>query len=102
MGFSVFVELPEKFTVISHNVIVENGEKKYVEVWLRANAETRLYKLHFSKELEEQLEESGKGAKKGKMTLFTKIQRGKNQSTDKSLFSTELINKYNIPEKEPI
>jgi len=102
MGYSVFVELPEKFTVIAHNVIIEDGKKKYIEIWTRFGYTSRLYILHYNKEMEKQLEESGKGNKKGKVTLFTKKPLGLNESLDKSQFSTEMAEKYELPRKDPI
>jgi len=75
LGYAVAVELPPKFVYLGHQVVVERMHKAGIEVWAQA-ARTRLYRIPYSKPMEQALERAREQAKSG---LPVVMQRRKGQ-----------------------
>jgi hypothetical protein len=65
MGYSVTIPMPEKFYLIAHKTLVVENKKAFIELWIRDEVGTRLYKISYSKEMEQQLERAAKGREQG-------------------------------------
>lgn len=64
LGYAVAASLPPKFVYLGHQVVVERMHKAGIEVWAQA-ARTRLYRIPYSKPMEEALDRAREQAKSG-------------------------------------
>lgn len=64
LGYAVAAELPPKFVYLGHQVVIERMHKAGIEVWTQA-ARTRLYRIPYSKPMEQALERARQQAKSG-------------------------------------
>ena len=65
LGFAAPAELPARFVYLGHHIVVKNGEKVAIEVWAQTR-ETRLYRLPYSKPLEQSLQAGSEKGRKGR------------------------------------
>lgn len=72
LGYSVAKELPPKFVYLGHQVLVERNHKAGIEVWAR-EVRTRLYRIPYSKPMEEALEQAQEESKSGLPVLMHRI-----------------------------
>lgn len=104
MGHAVWTEPPEKFQVISHSLIIEDGKKKFIEIWLREKGQpSRLHVVKYSKELEKQLDEIKRGQREGMTGFLTKKSKGRaarHWDTDSSPYQS-LLELPPLPSKTP-
>jgi hypothetical protein len=112
LGRSVPLPLPDQVVVIGHNVVVKNGKKSDIEVWVRETASTtRLLTTPWTKELETVLKQAEQGRQQGKESRISK--RGKkssqrdpgqkgdrDQSGPQSPYHIELLTPQDIAPKE--
>lgn len=60
------LQLPDRFNLISHKVIMEEGKKKHIEIWgYQAGERTRAYVMPYSKGLDQLLKKAQEGARRG-------------------------------------
>ncbi|HXS54174.1 MAG TPA: hypothetical protein VN782_16675 [Usitatibacter sp.] len=64
LGYAVAAKLPPRFVYLGHQVVVEQQHKAGIEVWAQA-ARTRLYRIPYSKPMEEALNRAHEQAKSG-------------------------------------
>ena len=64
LGYAVAAELPAKFIYLGHQVVVEKNRKAGLEVWAR-EAATRLYRIGYSKPMEQALDHAREQARSG-------------------------------------
>lgn len=105
LGYSVIAELPAKFTVLGHRTLIVNGKKRDIEIWVRVDKNSRLYKIPFSKDMEKALEKAAEGRKRG---LETEMKRKNDQDTggaetdaDTSGFTSDMKEPQHVTPKEP-
>lgn len=76
MGYSVSWPLPDRFTFLAFQPVVEAGKKTALEIWLREDRATRLLRAPYSKELEQMLKDAAKGKKGGREARITRRGKG--------------------------
>jgi len=54
LGTSIKRDLPEDFILISYHVIKKKGEP-YIEIWIKKDEKTKLYRVDYNRKLENQL-----------------------------------------------
>ncbi len=64
LGYAVAMQLPPEFVYLGHQVVVEQKHKAGIEVWTQS-ARTRLYRIPYSKPMEQALERAHEQAKSG-------------------------------------
>lgn len=64
LGYAIAAQLPPKFVYLGHQVVVERMHKAGIEVWTQA-ARTRLYRIPYSRPMEQALERAHEQAKSG-------------------------------------
>lgn len=64
LGYAVAAQLPAKFVYLGHQVVLEKQRKAGIEVWARA-ARTRLYRIPYTKPMEEALNRAREQSKSG-------------------------------------
>jgi hypothetical protein len=67
MGKAVPVlRLPDRFNLIAHKVIIDEGKKKHIEIWgYQTGKRTRAYIVPYSKGMEELLKKAQQGSHQG-------------------------------------
>jgi hypothetical protein len=71
LGYAVAQQLPEKFVYLGHQVVVEQKHKAGIEVWVRV-AETRLYRIPYTRPMEEALDHAREQSKAGLPVVMRK------------------------------
>jgi hypothetical protein len=71
LGYAVPTELPPKFLYLGHNVVIEKARKTGIEVWAQT-VNTRLYRIPYSKPVEEAMNQAREQAKGGQPVLMHK------------------------------
>jgi hypothetical protein len=74
LGYAVAAELPAKFVYLGHHVVVERARKTGIEVWGRS-ARTRLYRIPYSRPMEQALDRARDQAKGGLPVMMEKHAR---------------------------
>lgn len=64
LGYAVAADLPPRFVYLGHQVVLERKHKAGIEVWAQA-ARTRLYRIPYSKPMEQALERAREQSKSG-------------------------------------
>jgi hypothetical protein len=64
LGYAVAAELPPNFVYLGHKVVLERAHKAGIEVWAQA-ADSRLYRIPYSKPMEQALEHAHDQARSG-------------------------------------
>ena len=71
LGYAVAGELPPKFLYLGHKVIVEKAHKTGIEVWAQTSS-SRLYRIPYSKPVEEAMDQAREQAKGGQPVVMRK------------------------------
>jgi len=74
LGYAVPEALPEKFVYLGHHVVIGHGKKVGIEVWAQVGS-TRLYRLAYSKPLEEAMEKAKEQGGKGPVVMHKRGQK---------------------------
>lgn len=77
LGYAVAAELPKRFVYLGHQVVVEEKHKTGIEVWAQVT-ENRVYRIPYSKPMEEALDHAREKAKGGLPVVMNKQGGGKN------------------------
>jgi hypothetical protein len=83
LGYAVPADLPPKFMYLGHRVIVEKKRKTGIEVWVQT-ASTRLYRIPYSKPVEEAMDKAREQAKGGQPVLMRKRETAGTSTRDTS------------------
>lgn len=75
LGYAVAAQLPPKFIYLGHQVVVEKNRKAGLEVWTR-EAATRLYRIGYSKPMEQALDRAHEQARSGLPVVMHRSQGG--------------------------
>jgi hypothetical protein len=75
LGYAVAAELPKRFVYLGHQVVVEDKHKTGIEVWAQVT-ENRVYRIPYSKPMEEALELAREQAKGGLPVVMSKRASG--------------------------
>lgn len=81
LGYAVAAELPKRFVYLGHQVVVEEKHKTGIEVWAQVT-ENRVYRIPYSKPMEEALDRAREQAKGGLPVVMNK--RGGGNKSGKS------------------
>lgn len=101
MGYSVSWPLPQKFTFLAYQPVVEGGKKVELEVWLREDGVTRLLRAPYSKELEQMLQEAQKGSKGGRQARITRKGKPGQESDGRGEYELRFESPADIPKDIP-
>ena len=71
LGYAVAAELPDKFVYLGHQVVVEKKHKAGIDVWAQT-ANTRLYRIPYSKPAEQAMDQAREQAKGGQPVVMQK------------------------------
>lgn len=71
LGYAVAAELPKRFVYLGHQVVVEERHKTGIEVWAQVT-ENRVYRIPYTKPMEEALERAREQAKGGLPVVMKK------------------------------
>ncbi len=72
LGYAVPMPLPEQAQVLSYNIVLEDNQKKWIELWLKEGSASRLFVVPYSKENEKELKDGADKAKKGGKHMLKK------------------------------
>jgi hypothetical protein len=75
LGYAVAKELPKRFVYLGHQVVVEEKHKTGIEVWAQVT-ENRVYRIPYSKPMEEALDHAREQAKAGLPVVMSRRQAG--------------------------
>ena len=84
LGYAVAAELPKRFVYLGHQVVVEEKHKTGIEVWAQVT-ENRVYRIPYSKPMEEALERAREQAKGGLPVVMNKRAGGNRSGKDGAL-----------------
>ena len=84
LGYAVAAELPKRFVYLGHQVVVEEKHKTGIEVWAQVS-ENRVYRIPYSKPMEEALEHAREQAKGGLPVVMNKHASDKKPGRDGAL-----------------
>lgn len=76
LGYAVSAELPQRFVYLGHQVVVRDKHKTGIEVWAQVT-ENRLYRIPYTKPMEQALEQAREQAKGGLPVVMNKRATGK-------------------------
>lgn len=76
LGYAVPAELPQKFVYLGHQVLIEDKHKTGIEVWAQVSG-NRLYRIPYSKPMEQALDHAREQAKGGLPVVMNRRQAGK-------------------------
>lgn len=77
LGYAVAAELPRRFVYLGHQVVVQEKHKAGIEVWAQVT-QNRVYRIPYSKPMEEALERAREQAKGGLPVVMSR-RTGKNE-----------------------
>jgi len=101
LGRAAPLELPPKFVLLAHNVIVKGSQKAGIEVWARVGASTRLYVIPYSKQAEEAFAGGEKAAAHGGRVEITRRGRGGHGDSRDEYESNLVLPEADAPKDAP-
>jgi hypothetical protein len=72
LGYAVPAELPPNFVYLGHKVVLDRAHKTGIEVWAQA-ADSRLYRIPYSRPMEKALQHARDQAKSGLPVVMHKL-----------------------------
>jgi len=90
LGYAVAAELPKHFVYLGHQVVVEEKHKTGIEVWAQVT-ENRLYRIPYSKPMEEALEHAREQAKGGLPVVMDKRTSDPKSAKDGALADSGVV-----------
>jgi hypothetical protein len=84
LGYAVAHELPPRFVYLGHQVVIEEMRKTGIEVWAQESG-TRLYRIPYSKPMEQALDHARDQAKGGLPVMMQKRAKAQGRPDARSL-----------------
>lgn len=100
LGKAVPLPLPENFIYIAHQTIIQDNQKKKIEIWGATKTGTRLHVIPYNKKLEEQLKMAAK-AKQGGSQILIERKRDRLTDSDESDIQIRIQDPEDVMPKSP-
>ena len=98
-------KMPDNFVFLSYITVIQQDKPVALEIWVKANP-TRLYRVPYSKKLEEQLRKAEKARASGNMVRFSSTNRsdmkeGKDSTNEEDSWAMDIFNPITVFPKDP-